>query len=184
MENLARQKFILSGLLSLGVFVLVMAFCTLGQAGEEVKIMADKAVLKGISYETVNGMIYGEDFKAYIRQERIVKATYFKEQGRGEYVDVANRPLSAENWQSLEKAVEALLPILKEIEPIEPERLEKLAELPVATDGPNYSKFFLTWQAPSGEEYTKEYYRPQDKRFFNLRNLLEEVVNPRGRESI
>ena len=148
--------------------------------------------LVGAEYHTVNGMMYGADLHLTIRNDRIVYARYFdpaREEEtsaeREDYKTKEDTAISREEWQTLQEAIEPLLPLLKEVVPKKPDGvLEKSKDYIFATDGPNESGFYLTWQREDGTEERTQYFIPNDRRFSTVLTIMEEIANPIGREIV
>ena len=62
--------------------------------------------------------------------------------------------------------------------------LEKSKDYIFATDGPNESGFYLTWQREDGTEERTQYFIPSDRRFSTVLMIMEEIANPIGREIV
>lgn len=143
--------------------------------------------LVGVEYINQNGMVNGADLYMHIEKDRIVSARYFSWEGDdGDYISVEDVPIEQEQWEAIEGAVMTIVPLTEEIQNNEPGFLEKLfmKAMPQPTDGPNYSGFFLIWQSEDGEKERVRYYIPSDRRFSTVVSLMEETVNPVGREII
>ena len=148
--------------------------------------------LVGVEYYTVNGMMYGADLHLTIRNDRIVYARYFDpapedeaSEEREDYKTKEDTAISREEWQTLREAIEPLLPLLKEVVPKKTDGvLEKSKDYIFATDGPNGSGFYLTWQREDGTEERAQYFIPNDRRFSTVLTIMEEIANPIGREIV
>lgn len=157
---------------------------------QETAHKSENRTLVGVEYEVVNGMVYGADFSAVIERDKIVAARYFsldeyeKEPTDDEpypdgYVTVEGAEITEEQWSALEEAVTEIVPILEEVSD---KSFDMLPEFIEETDGPNYRKFYLMWENENGEKERVEYYPPNDGRFDTTISLMEEIVNPVGRE--
>lgn len=153
------------------------------EKGEAQMEKRQEQTLVGLEYEKRAGMVYGGDCLIQIRRGNIVSAAVFS---KDEYVTVSNTPIQPEAWEAIEEAVRAILPVLEEAPPQKAntlgEKLRKLIGQP--TDGPDTFRFCLTWQQEDGTEETVAYEDPNDRRFSTLVTILEETVDPIGREII
>lgn len=148
--------------------------------------------LVGAEYDTVNGMMYGADLHLTIRNDRLVYARYFDpaqeaevSAEREDYKTKEDIAISREEWQSLQEAIEAILPLLQEVVPKKTSGvLEKSKDYLFATDGPNESSFYLIWQNEDGTEERVQYFIPNDRRFRTVLAIMEEIANPIGREIV
>ena len=167
----------------------LLAGCTDNEKEEEaVKNTVDETLtLAAVEYETRNGMVYGEDISMHIQRDKIVFARYFsvEKMEADEYSDgyetKEDVPITEEQWEKISEAVEAIRPLLEECKPAVFNPASTIFE---ATDGPNYTNFYLTWENDNGEQSRVQYYSPGDRRFRTLLDLMEETVNPIGREII
>lgn len=149
---------------------------------QETAHKSENRTLVGVEYEVVNGMVYGADFSAVIERDKIVAARYFSlddEPYLDGYVTVEGTEITEEQWSALEEAVTEIVPILEEVSD---KSFDMLPEFIEKTDGPNYRKFYLMWENENGEKERVKYYPLNDGRFDTTISLMEEIVNPAGRE--
>lgn len=191
-ENYLKRGFVLCIL-----FLMLSAlFCGCVEKQKDNVEMKNRedVILCGVEYVKRNGMVYGDDMDVSINSDRIVYARLFsveeyeKEPLDGEYndgyVEVEDIPIEEDQWAAIEKAVMAIIDLFEEIPN---EKFEnpfgKVGEM-FATDGPNYSYFYMTWRDQNGEETKIQYYIPNDRRFNTILSLMEETVNTTGGEII
>lgn len=140
--------------------------------------------LTGVKYSSLVGMTYGEDFSIDIEKDRIVCARYFRPT-ECDYEDISNVAVTPEQWDRIEAAVYAILPVLKVSTPKKHGLLSFFSLIEAKpVDGPNEFSFSLTWQSPNGSGETVSYQCPSDRRFSTLVSILMETANPIGREII
>lgn len=138
--------------------------------------------LTGVKYSSLVGMTYGEDFSIDIEKDRIVCARYFRPT-ECDYEDISNVAVTPEQWDRIEAAVYAILPVLKVSTPKKHGLLSFFSLIEAKpVDGPNDFSFSLTWQSPNGSGETVSYQCPSDRRFSTLVSILMETANPIGRE--
>ena len=131
-----------------------------------------------VEYLTENGSLYGADFRIDISPEMISGARYFEET-KHKYQEKKNVPVKKKQWNEIEQAVLAIESLLVPCE--EKEERESSEEIFV-TDGPHTFKFFITWKREDGSEERIRYYRPSDRRFITVTELLREAADPQGRK--
>ena len=165
--------------------VLLIAFAGRADAAQqseketEKTVVSENGTLAGIGYDRQVGMVWGEDVSIEIERDRIVEARFFSEE-ESDYTMIEDVLITEEQWELIEDAVQAILPVLEE-----KPQTKKTIDLSVQElDGPNTEEFYLIWQSETGEKTKIFYNQPQDRRFQTLLALMEETVNPIGREII
>lgn len=185
-RHMIKSREILICLLFCAALALI---CGCGKGGiEEGETQMEKRegmTLAGVKYETYVGMVYGSNLSMEIEPQRIVSARYFSEEDN-DYVQIADVPIDSAQWSKIEAAVMEIVPVLEEITEKKTNFFGNLfsKEILQPTDGPDYSNFFLTWENEKGEKELVQYYNPNDRRFSTVISLMEETVNPIGREII
>lgn len=174
----------------------------------------NKPTLCGVEYRYKSSMTYGMDISIHITDKEIVYASYYPWEGINNYdgdlyeeIIIEHQPIEPAQWADIERAVNAVLPILGEGKVVNPAGKENTAFgfsggfpslngfsgglQPLSgftddiqpVDGVDSSVFRLTWRE-KGEETTYSYRKPGDKRFLTLIDVLCETVHPVGREII
>lgn len=165
------------------IFVLLILYCAFlfGCSGKDTEMINRKTEPEGrltrIEYSQTSGMEYGCDFSVDVMPDKVSYARFFSTTDY-EYVDKENVPIDSEQWHKLEEAVLAIFSVLEERPYV-----EKKISFPGTVDGGDTFYFYLTWES-EGKEERVSYYSPNDRRFTTLVDLLEETVNPIGREII
>lgn len=163
------------------LIVFLVVYTGMAAAGEQTEEadMKENRILAGIGYGRQVGMVWGEDISMKLERDRIVEARYFSE-AELDYVLVEDVSITPEQWETIEEAAWVIIPLLEECSQKEETRKPFFEVL----DGPDSSTFYLIWQDESGEMTKVFYYPPTDRRFRTLLDLMEETVNPIGREII
>lgn len=166
------------------------------------------------------GTVYGEDIRIQITEKEIVYASYFPWEGINNYdgderdeIVVEHKPIEQAQWADIEKAVDAVLPVLGEGEEYIPvtrsntgvptmnDAMASVKEYEAKSrkksvfqklisdkiqilDGGDSSGFRLTWRDSGGTETTYSYRQPGDRRFYTLIAVMRETVHPVGREIV
>lgn len=223
--------------LAAGVLSVLFALAAVGCSGdtpvttEEISAPADTKeaetleaynglTLCGAEYWYKSGSVYGEDIRIHITDKEIVYASYFPWEGVDNYdgdehdeIVVEHQPIEPAQWAEIEKAVDAVLPVLGEGEVYTPVTRSKMGMLTfndVMTltkeyeakssqkgisqklitdniqilDGGDSSGFRLTWRDSGGTETTYRYRNPSDRRYYTLIDVMRETVHPVGREIV
>ena len=78
-------------------------------------------ILCGVEYQYKNGMEYGMDISIHITDKEIIYASYYPWEGINNYdsdlneeIIIEHQPIEPAQWADIEKAVNALLPVLGE----------------------------------------------------------------------
>lgn len=179
---------------------------------EETLETNNKPILCGVEYRYKSSMTYGSDISIHITDKEIVYASYFPWEGINNYdgdlneeIIIEHQPIEQKQWADIEKAVNAVLPVLGEGEVInaaEKTALGFSGGFPSLNgfsgglqplsgfvgdfqplDGVDSNVFRLTWRE-DGKETTYSYPKPGDRRFLTLIDVLCETVHPVGREII
>ncbi|MDY4587547.1 MAG: hypothetical protein SPD47_03775 [Oscillospiraceae bacterium] len=187
---------------------------------EETVEAYNELTLCAAEYWYSGGSVYGEDIRIQITDKEIVYASYFPWEGINNYdgderdkIVVEHKPIEPAQWADIEKAVDAVLPVLGEGEeytPVTPSNTGMLTMNDVMAltkeyeakssqkgvfqklisntfqilDGGDSGGFRLTWRDSGGTETTYSYRRPSDRRFYTLIDVMRETVHPVGREIV
>ncbi|MGN0577826.1 MAG: hypothetical protein ACI4J4_04320, partial [Ruminiclostridium sp.] len=174
----------------------------------------NKPMLCGVEYSYKNGTAYGMDISIRIADKEIVYASYYPWEGISNYdgdlneeIIIEHQPIEPAQWADIEKAVNALLPVLGEGTVVNPSGKQNTAfsfsngfpslngfsgslqslggfvDDIQPVDGGDTNVFRLTWRE-DGKETTYSYPKPGDRRFLTLIDVLCETVHPVGREII
>lgn len=151
-------------------------------AGCGVKAEPSEAVLTGIIFDRGHGSAWGIQFYINIDSEEIISAQYFpKDSDAFEQNALYNVPITKEQWQSIETAVEEILPQLSKVE--SPSFFKQLlGAKTMVLDGGLYRKLTLVFQ--NGEITQEiEYQWPTGQQGDRLEQLLEDIANTVGNEN-
>lgn len=158
-------------------------------------------------YSYSSGMVYGENITIQITDKEIVYASFFPWEGIKNYsgdehdeIVVEHKPIEPAQWAEIERAVDAIFPLLEIIEEYKPTPKvngmlmgfgEFLNRIPAskfepfqALDGGDKSDFRLTWRDENGKETTYRYIQINDRRYYTLLDIMRETVHPTGREIV
>lgn len=144
-------------------------------------------MLVGVSYNRTSGSVARRDFFIQLSPEKVVYSTYWPADedyyANGEQYTPAvkeNVAITKEQWADVEQIVLELYPQLEEI----PEKRDHY-NIPLpgvhVLDGGDESNLTLLWDTGEAEKKI-DYNLPNDRRTMTLLALLEELVDPVGRE--
>lgn len=146
--------------------------------------------LVGIHYYYYNFSSYGSDEEYKFTTEKLENAMYLlREDGSFVEHEKKNQPITGEQWKQIDDAVAAIFHLMNEKDnTVNREALLsdinedfKPEEPLIVWDGRSRFKLTLYWD--NGKEITeKDYYRPDDRRFCTLLDIMREIANPIGRE--
>ena len=140
--------------------------------------------LAGVRHESSAGsMEFASEFAIELTPEEIVHCEYWDlDKDRSHMLSRDRVAIMDSQWADVEKAVLDLWGVWEEI----PEEvLNKKPDPNVQIlDGGDYNRWWLTWEKADGSRETVRYYYPGDRRIVTLKDLLEELANPKGREIV
>lgn len=164
----------------LGVCLCMPLFFT-GCTPKAAKPVDNGPVLKRVEYDCSQPSVYGADMTVDLTPEKIVNAHFY---GQGfKKTEIKDKKMNAKYWAMLEEAIkdmeDKLTPKPTETEPVttEEEPMEEIYEL----DGAATYHLWLTWEKDGVEERI-EYYNPTDHKWITVEDIIDEILEPIGRE--
>ncbi|MBQ8264471.1 MAG: hypothetical protein IJY96_06840, partial [Oscillospiraceae bacterium] len=164
------------------LFFTGMAACGRNEVRPEMpELKVVPGTLTAVSYSSGSGSMARQDFAIRLSRNEIEYACFWPcDTNSEEMSEIQHIPVDPQQWAEVESVILLMYGNLEEFVPAPaPELPDELLIL----DGGDYSNFSLTWES-DGVSVQKQYLWPGDRRVLTLTALLEELVDPCGREIV
>ncbi|MBO7703372.1 MAG: hypothetical protein J6S26_02910 [Solobacterium sp.] len=192
-------KRLLRGITVLGLITCFISGCTSKKPDEggtdvsgtdvpnpDVPDVVSVGELKEIRYEYSGGSMNPKtEFLADVTADEIVEAEFWETESADEMTIIKHQAVTEEQWADLVKITDDLRQFMVVQRQIYDDAEEKsnMEEEEMILDGGDYQNLYLTLTSGDFTE-TYQYVIPQDRRFQTLKDLLWELVDPKGREIV
>ena len=164
------------------LFLTGMAACGRNEVRPEMpELKVVPGTLMAVSYSSGSGSMARQDFEIRLSRNEIEYACFWPCDTNSEDMsEIQHIPVDPQQWAEVESVI---LSMYRNLEEFVPAPAPELSDDLLILDGGDYSDLSLTWES-DGVSVQKQYLWPGDRRVLTLTALLEELVDPCGREIV